>query len=116
MGGAPGQKMEINIRGVGLEDIDQDGTGSKASPLVLIDGMEGDLSTLNPNDVENITILKDAAAAAIYGSRAPYGVILVTLKKGDRGFNISYSGNVRISQPINTPQHGQFLRICLGCE
>lgn len=65
--------------------------------------MEGDLSTLNPNDVENITILKDAAAAAIYGSRAPYGVILVTLKKGDRGFNISYSGNVRISQPINTP-------------
>lgn len=103
MGGAPGQKMEINIRGVGLEDIDQDGTGSKASPLVLIDGMEGDLSTLNPNDVENITILKDAAAAAIYGSRAPYGVILVTLKKGERGFNISYSGNVRISQPINTP-------------
>lgn len=104
MGGAPGQKMQFNIRGLGLEDIDNDGTGSAAKPLVLIDGMEGDLSTLNPNDIENISVLKDAAAAAIYGSRAPYGVILVTLKRGERGFAMSYSGNVRISQPINTPR------------
>lgn len=103
MGGAPGQKMEFNIRGLGLEDIDKDGSGSKATPLVLIDGMEGDLSTINPSDIANISVLKDAASAAIYGSRAPYGVILVTLKKGERGFSMSYSGNVRISQPINTP-------------
>lgn len=103
MGGAPGQKMSFNIRGLGLDDLDKDGSGSKALPLVLIDGMEGDLSTINPNDIENISILKDAASAAIYGSRAPYGVILVTLKKGDRGFAMNYSGNLRISQPINTP-------------
>ncbi len=114
MGGAPGQKMEINIRGLGLEDIDNDGTGSKATPLVLIDGMEGDLSTINPNDIESISVLKDAAAASIYGSRAPYGVVLVTLKKGERGVSISYSGNVRISQPINTPKMVDSYRYALA--
>lgn len=114
MGGAPGQKMQFNIRGVGLEDIDKDGSGSAATPLVLIDGMEGDLSTINPNDVESISVLKDAAAASIYGSRAPYGVVLVTLKKGERGFSMSYSGNVRISQPINTPHTVDSYRYALA--
>lgn len=67
-GGAPGEAMNINIRGVGSI-----GEGSNSSPLVLIDGMEGDLATLNPNDIANISVLKDAAAASIYGSRAPFG-------------------------------------------
>ena len=72
--------MKINIRGTGTI-----GTGSNASPLVLIDGMEGDMNVLNPNDIETISILKDAAASSIYGSRAPFGVILITTKKGRPG-------------------------------
>ncbi|MDE6270731.1 MAG: TonB-dependent receptor [Muribaculaceae bacterium] len=98
-GGAPGSEMNINIRGVGSI-----GDGSNASPLVLIDGMEGDLSSINPNDIENISVLKDAAAASIYGSRAPFGVVLVTTKSGsDRGTRVNYSGNVRFQQPVSVP-------------
>ena len=77
VGGELGAEMNINIRGVGSI-----GEGSSSSPLILIDGMEGDLSTINPNDIENISVLKDGASASIYGSRAPFGVILVTTKKG----------------------------------
>lgn len=69
--------MSINVRGTGTLDSNV----SNASPLILIDGMEGDINMLNPNDIENISVLKDAAASSIYGSRAPYGVILVTTKK-----------------------------------
>lgn len=97
-GGALGQKMDINIRGVGTID-----EGSSSAPLVLIDGMEGELSSINPNDIESISVLKDAAAASIYGSRAPFGVILVTTKSGERGTQLSYTGNMRISQPIGVP-------------
>ena len=98
-GGELGHSMEINIRGVGTV-----GDGSNSAPLVLIDGMEGDLSTINPNDIANISVLKDAASASIYGSRAPFGVILVTTKSGKAGrAHLSYKGNVRISNPINTP-------------
>ena len=99
-GGALGQKMEINIRGIG--SIDE---GSSSAPLVLIDGMEGDLSTINPNDIENVSVLKDAAAASIYGSRAPFGVILIKTKSGSsRITQVNYTGNVRISNPIKVPQ------------
>lgn len=66
----------INVRGTGTI-----GEGSSGSPLILIDGMEGDLNTVNPQDIESISVLKDAAASSIYGSRAPFGVILVTTKK-----------------------------------
>ena len=98
-GGAPGGEMNINIRGVGSI-----GEGSNSSPLVLIDGMEGDLSTINPNDIENISVLKDAAAASIYGSRAPFGVVLVTTKSGsEMGTRVNYSGNVRFQTPKNIP-------------
>lgn len=99
MGGELGSEMQINIRGVGSI-----GEGSNSSPLILIDGMEGDLSTINPNDIENISVLKDAAASSIYGSRAPFGVILVTTKKGSQGTKVTYTGNVRFQQPINVPQ------------
>ena len=70
----------INIRGVSTI-----GEGSSGSPLVLIDGMEGDLNSLNPQDIASISVLKDAAASSIYGSRAPFGVILVTTKSGSTG-------------------------------
>lgn len=100
-GGALGQSMEINIRGVGSI-----GDGSNSSPLVLIDGLEGDLSTVNPNDIESFSVLKDAASASIYGSRAPFGVILVTTKSGKREEKVfvNYKGNLRISQPISVPE------------
>jgi len=98
-GGGLGQSMNINIRGVGTI-----GEGSNSSPLVLIDGIEGDLSTINPNDIENISVLKDAAAASIYGSRAPFGVILVTTKTGaEQKTTFTYTGNVRLSTPIAVP-------------
>lgn len=99
MGGELGGEMQINIRGIGSI-----GEGSNSAPLVLIDGMEGDLSTINPNDIENISVLKDAAASSIYGSRAPFGVILVTTKQGKQGMKVTYTGNVRFQQPINVPQ------------
>ena len=71
---------DISIRGTGTI-----GEGSSGAPLILIDGMEGDLNTVNPQDIENISVLKDAAASSIYGSRAPFGVILVTTKSGKKG-------------------------------
>ena len=70
----PGAGLNINIRGVG--------TLGNASPLVIVDGIAGSLNSLNPNDIESVTVLKDAASAAIYGSRAANGVLLVTTKKG----------------------------------
>ncbi|MCH5241367.1 MAG: TonB-dependent receptor [Muribaculaceae bacterium] len=97
-GGGLGETMNINIRGVGSI-----GDGSNSSPLILIDGMEGDLSTINPNDIENISVLKDAAAASIYGSRAPFGVILVTTKGGKKGTTVNYNGNFRWNKPTNVP-------------
>ncbi|MBL7742028.1 MAG: TonB-dependent receptor [Chitinophagaceae bacterium] len=64
------------------------------APLILIDGVIGNLNNLSPNDIENITVLKDAASASIYGSRAANGVILVTTKKGKKGATqINYSAN-----------------------
>jgi len=101
-GGAPGASKNINIRGIG--NLGED---SNSSPLILIDGMEGDINTLNPADIENISVLKDAASASIYGSRAPFGVILITTKNGTgaqkRPVSVNYSGNVRIQQPVSVP-------------
>ncbi|TGE04802.1 SusC/RagA family TonB-linked outer membrane protein [Hymenobacter fodinae] len=70
----PGAGLNINIRGVG--------TLGNASPLIIVDGIPGSLNALNPNDIESVTVLKDAASAAIYGSRAANGVLLVTTKQG----------------------------------
>ena len=89
----------MNIRGTGNL-----GTGSSDSPLVLIDGVEGDINSLNPRDIANISVLKDAASASIYGSRAPFGVILVTTKSGEKGkTTIQYSDNFRWARPTNIP-------------
>ena len=94
------KSMSINIRGNGTID-----NGSSGAPLILIDGMEGDINTVNPQDIENISVLKDAAAASIYGSRAPFGVILITTKKGTAGKTvINYNNNFRFSSPIRMPE------------
>lgn len=99
-GGQLDGTMDIKIRG----DKANVGDGSD-SPLILIDGMEGSLYNINPQDIESISVLKDAAASAIYGSRAPYGVILVTTKKGKEGKSvISYNNNFRFNTPIHMPE------------
>lgn len=78
------------------------GTLNTASPLVIIDGVEGDLSSVNPQDVQAISVLKDAASSAIYGSRAAGGVILVTTKTGSEGkFSLNYNGYASIARPSN---------------
>lgn len=87
--GNPGSDgANIRIRGIGTFD------GSYRSPLVIIDGAEGDMNSLNPEDVESVSVLKDAASASIYGSRGANGVILVTTKKGKRNTapKITYTG------------------------
>lgn len=90
----------INIRGIGTIS-----SGSSGAPLVLIDGMEGDLNTINPQDIENISVLKDAAASSIYGSRAPFGVILVTTKSGKAGkTTVNYNNSFRWNTPIHMPE------------
>lgn len=98
-GGELGQTLDINIRGTGT--ISQ---GSNAATLVLIDGIEGNMNNLNPDDVESISVLKDAASSSIYGSRAAFGVILITTKKGKAGkINVTYSGNARYYGPNHLP-------------
>lgn len=94
------KNMSINIRGKGTI-----GEGSSGDPLILIDGMEGDINTINPQDIENISVLKDAAASSIYGSRAPFGVVLITTKKGKTGKpSINYNNSLRISSPTHLPK------------
>ena len=75
--GQPGDGVKVTIRGLG--------TVGNASPLYLIDGIAGDISTLNPSDIESIDVLKDAASAAIYGAQAANGVVLITTKSGKEG-------------------------------
>ena len=98
-GGGLNDNPTINIRGVATI-----GQGSTGNPLILIDGMEGDINAINPQDIESISVLKDAAASSIYGSRAPFGVILVQTKKGKTGrTQISYNNNFRMNSPLNMP-------------
>ena len=99
-GGALDGSMSFNIRGVGTI-----GDGSGSSPLVLIDGIEGSLNSLNPNDIESVSVLKDAASASIYGARAAFGVILVQTKKGKAGkARVNYGVNVRFSDAVTVPE------------
>ncbi|WP_227740358.1 TonB-dependent receptor [Salegentibacter sp. BLCTC] len=97
--GRPGSSGgELSIRGVGS-------FGANANPLVLIDGIPGDLSQVNSNDVESVSVLKDAAAAAIYGSRAANGVVLVTTKNGKKGkLDVKYQGYVGFQQATQLPE------------
>ncbi len=80
------------------------GQGSSGGMLVLIDGMEGDIYSINAQDIESISVLKDAAASSIYGSRAPFGVMLVTTKSGKEGKAVvNYNNSFRFSSPLNLP-------------
>ncbi len=89
-----GEGVSIRIRGTGTF------SSAGSNPLVLIDGVQGDLSDLNPNNIESISVLKDAASASIYGARAANGVILVTTKMGKEGkVNLEYSGNYAVHTP-----------------
>ena len=92
--GAAGSGANINIRGVST-------IGSSSGVLVLIDGMPGNVYTLNPNDIESISVLKDAASAAIYGSRAANGVMLITTKSSSRSERpiVEVSSNIGIQNP-----------------
>ena len=90
--GNPGNGASINIRGTN--------SINGGSPLVLIDGVEGDLYRVNPADIESISIIKDASSAAIYGARASFGVVLVTTKNGDEGkVRVSYNGRFGWTKP-----------------
>lgn len=92
--GNPGSSGSLNIRGITSINA--------ADPLVLVDGVEADMSRVNANDVESISVIKDASAAAIYGARAAYGVILITTKTGsDKGgkATVRYSGRMGWEEP-----------------
>lgn len=104
-GGELNATKSIDVRGTGTVGKDASGNAfSSGSPLILIDGMEGDLNSINPQDIESISVLKDAAASSIYGSRAPFGVVLVTTKSGKSGrAQINYNMNMRYSTPIKMP-------------
>lgn len=92
--GAPGAGLDIRIRGIS--------TNGDASPVVIIDGYQGDLNTLNPADIESITVLKDAQAA-IYGTVGANGIILVTTKKGDKNsFKVNYNSYYGIQETTRT--------------
>lgn len=94
--GTLGDTPTINIRGTGTI-----GEGSSGSPLILIDGMEGDLNMINPQDIASVSVLKDAASSSIYGSRAPFGVILITTKTGSKDkISINYNNSFRWASPI----------------
>lgn len=95
--GKPNQAPSFNIRG--MTSIGQGG-----SALILVDGVEGDPSLLNPNDVATVTVLKDAGSAAIYGARAAFGVVLITTKVPAKGrTSINYTVNHSIKQPTAVP-------------
>lgn len=99
-GGTLNSTKSFNIRGTGTI-----GAGSSVTPLVLIDGMEGDMNALNPQDIENISVLKDASASSIYGSRAAGGVVLITTKSGKKGkTSINYNNSFRFDSPLNMPE------------
>ncbi len=87
-GGEPGSSGTWNIRGMGsIRGNDR--------PLILVDGVEMNMNDLNPEDVESVTILKDASASAVYGARAPFGVVLITTKRGQSGRPVvNYNTNV----------------------
>lgn len=100
-GNAPGQSRSFQMRGA--YSI---GSGSAISPLVLIDNVEGSMDMLNPEDIESVTVLKDAASAAIYGARAAGGVILITTKhpQSNSSFRLNYNNNIAFSNAINLPE------------
>lgn len=105
--GQPGADMKVTIRGLG--------TVGNAQPLYLIDGVGGDISTLNPADIESIDVLKDAASAAIYGAQAANGVVLITTKSGKEGKAVvsfdAYYGIQNVARKANMLNAEQYMVI-----
>lgn len=98
--GVPGSSPAINVRGVT--------SINGAEPLILVDGAVGDLNRVNPNDVESISVIKDASAAAVYGARAAFGVILVTTKSGTEQSGkatVRYSGRIGWEAPTTSTDY-----------
>lgn len=96
--GAPGAEATIRIRGLG--------TFGNSNPLVLIDGIEGNINQVSPQDIESLNILKDASACAIYGARAANGVILITTKTGKAGKSrVTYNYSFGVSDAVNLPTY-----------
>ena len=97
--GKPSSTASYNLRGT-------TSIGQGGSALVLIDGVEGDPAMLNPNDIASISVLKDAASSAIYGSRGTFGVILITTKSPEEGkTKVTYTGNFSMQSPTTTPDY-----------
>lgn len=97
--GRPNQSPSYNIRGA-------TSIGQGGDALVLIDGVEGDPSLINPNDIESISLLKDAASASIYGARGAFGVVLITTKSPSKGrTNVTYSANFSVKNPVVLPDY-----------
>lgn len=97
--GKPTQSPSFNVRGT-------TSIGQGGSALVLIDGVEGDPKMLNPNDIESISVLKDASSASIYGARAAFGVVLITTKSAARGkTSINYITNISVKSPTDVPDN-----------
>jgi TonB-linked SusC/RagA family outer membrane protein len=96
--GVPGQAAQIRIRGIG--------TLGNNDPLILIDGVVSGIGDVDPNNIENISVLKDAASASIYGSRAAGGVILITSKRGKTGsMKVDYDAFYGFQQPVDKPKY-----------
>lgn len=90
--GDPSQRADYNIRG--FESI------NGGSPLILVDGVPMQLDAINPSDIASVNVLKDAAAAAVYGARAAFGVILVETKQGKQGIRVNFNAEYGLSSPI----------------
>lgn len=95
---SPGEDTDFNIRGT----TSINGGG----PLVLIDNVPGDVNMLNPEDIESVSVLKDAASAAVYGARSAFGVVLITTKKAKKGdkMSVSYNNTFGFTNAINLPE------------
>ncbi|MGI6073625.1 MAG: SusC/RagA family TonB-linked outer membrane protein [Fermentimonas sp.] len=97
--GKPTQSPSYNVRGV-------TSIGQGGSALVLVDGVEGDPRMLNPNDIESVSVLKDAASASIYGARAAFGVVLITTKSASKGkTSLNYTGSFSSKSPTTVPDN-----------
>ncbi|MDO6435177.1 TonB-dependent receptor [Flavitalea sp. BT771] len=102
--GRPGASATFNIRGV--TSINS-GSGNNGGPLIMVDGVQMDPNLINPGDIESVTVLKDAASAAIYGSRGAYGVMLITTRNGKKNSptHLNYTGSYAITRPTRLPKH-----------
>src|SRR5690606_15341854 len=110
-GGAPGSSPSIRIRGIGSYSANNDA-------LFVVDGVEysGSMSNINPDDVESITVLKDAATIALYGSRGANGVVMVTTKKGSKNkssldFKVQFGFNENGVPSYNTVNQGEYYEL-----